>query len=213
MTLLQTTGRMRHGVAVTALSLLALACATGAGAADRNAVARKAMEKSFVAAGQAGLSRLQQDATQAQCSLAAPGQPAGKVTARIQAQNAAAVKLPADGRYLGDWKRGEAIAQSGTGLQSSDDPAKPAGGNCYACHQMAQAEVAYGTIGPSLAQYGKLRGQSQPIIDYTWRVLYNAKSYFPCTHMPRFGTQAILDEQQLKDVMAYLLDPASPVNQ
>ena len=31
--------------------------------------------------------------------------------------------------------------------------------------------------------------------------------------MPRFGSQGILTEQQLKDVMAYLLDLASPVNQ
>jgi sulfur-oxidizing protein SoxX len=30
--------------------------------------------------------------------------------------------------------------------------------------------------------------------------------------MPRFGTQGILTEQQIKDVMAFLLDPASPVN-
>jgi sulfur-oxidizing protein SoxX len=31
--------------------------------------------------------------------------------------------------------------------------------------------------------------------------------------MPRFGSQGILDEQQLRDVMSYLLDPESPVNQ
>jgi sulfur-oxidizing protein SoxX len=30
--------------------------------------------------------------------------------------------------------------------------------------------------------------------------------------MPRFGHQQILTEQQLRDVMALLLDPASPVN-
>lgn len=30
--------------------------------------------------------------------------------------------------------------------------------------------------------------------------------------MPRVGHMAILDEKQLKDVMALLLDPASPVN-
>jgi len=31
--------------------------------------------------------------------------------------------------------------------------------------------------------------------------------------MPRFGAAGILTEKQLKDVMALLLDPASPVNQ
>jgi sulfur-oxidizing protein SoxX len=30
--------------------------------------------------------------------------------------------------------------------------------------------------------------------------------------MPRFGVTKFLDEQQLKDVMAYLFDPNSPVN-
>ena len=203
----------RKQVVHTSLLLALVGCMGIAAAADRNAVARKVMDQSFVAAGQAGLGRLQQDATQAQCSTAAPGLPGDKVAGRIQQANSATVKPPLDGNYLGDWKRGEAIAQLGTGLQSSDDPARPAGGNCYACHQMAKEEVAYGTIGPSLLNYGKLRGQSAPILEYTWRVLYNAKSYFPCTHMPRFGSQAILDEQQLKDVMSYLLDPASPVNQ
>ncbi len=31
--------------------------------------------------------------------------------------------------------------------------------------------------------------------------------------MPRFGHRGILTEQQMKDVMAYLFDAASPVNQ
>jgi len=171
------------------------------------------LQKSFTQAGQAGMERLQQDPTQQLCSAGAASGLSDDDATKILAMNEALVKPPADGNYFGDWKRGQAIAQLGTGLQSSDDPAKPAGGNCYACHQMAESEIAYGTIGPSLLHYGKLRGSSQPIIDYTWRVLYNAKSYFACTHMPRFGSQGILDEQQLRDVMSYLLDPSSPVNQ
>ena len=180
---------------------------------DQTQTAFEAMQKSFIAAGQAGMERIRQDETQQLCSAGAQGSLTDEALSRILAANEASVKLPADGNYFGDWKRGQAIAQLGTGLQSSDDPAKPAGGNCYACHQMAESEIAYGTIGPSLLHYGKLRGNSQPIIDYTWRVLYNAKSYFACTHMPRFGSQGILDEQQLRDVMSYLLDPTSPVNQ
>jgi sulfur-oxidizing protein SoxX len=182
--------------------------------ADSTQQAFEAMQQSFSKAGQAGMERLQQDETQRLCSAgAASNGLTDDALAKILAANEAAVKLPADGNYFGDWKRGQAIAQLGTGLQSSDDPAKPAGGNCYACHQMAESEIAYGTIGPSLLHYGKLRGNSQPIVDYTWRVLYNAKSYFACTHMPRFGSQGILDEQQLRDVMSYLLDPESSVNQ
>jgi sulfur-oxidizing protein SoxX len=30
--------------------------------------------------------------------------------------------------------------------------------------------------------------------------------------MPRFGTMKVLDEQQIKDVLAYLFDKESPVN-
>jgi sulfur-oxidizing protein SoxX len=31
--------------------------------------------------------------------------------------------------------------------------------------------------------------------------------------MPRFGHNKLLDEQQIRDIMALLLDPQSPVNQ
>ena len=81
-----------------------------------------------------------------------------------------AVVLPADGQYLGDWQRGAEVAGNGRGLQSSDDPTKPNGGNCYACHQLAPDEVAYGNLGPSLTGYGA-RGQSQPMLRYTWTKL------------------------------------------
>ena len=72
-----------------------------------------------------------------------------------QAATMASVKYPADGKYLGDWKRGEAIAQNGRGLQFSDAPGAVAGGNCYACHQIDKAEIAHGNIGPTLWNYGK----------------------------------------------------------
>jgi sulfur-oxidizing protein SoxX len=51
------------------------------------------------------------------------------------------------------------------------------------------------------------------MLQYTWTKLWDTHAYNLCSHMPRFGAQSILTEQQLKDVMAYLLDPASPVNQ
>ncbi len=68
------------------------------------------------------------------------------------------IKWPADGKLMGDWKNGEKIAQEGRGMQYSDDPKGPVGANCYACHQLAPQELSYGTIGPSLYQFGKLRG-------------------------------------------------------
>ena len=170
------------------------------------------LQNSFIANNQATMDRLERDAVQAACS-APRGMPLdNEMLTALREERLNAVVLPADGQYLGDWQRGAEVAGNGRGLQSSDDPTKPNGGNCYACHQLAPGEVAYGTLGPSLTGYGA-RGQSQAMLQYTWTKLWDTHAYNLCSHMPRFGAQGILTEQQLKDVMAYLLDPASPVNQ
>jgi len=170
------------------------------------------LQSSFVAKDQATMDRLQRDAVQSACS-APRGMPLDNdMLASLRAERLDAVVLPADGEYLGDWQRGAEVAGNGRGLQSSDDPTQPNGGNCYACHQLAPDEVAYGTLGPSLTGYGA-RGQSEAMLQYTWTKLWDTHAYNLCSHMPRFGAQGILTEQQLKDVVAYLLDPASPVNQ
>lgn len=123
------------------------------------------------------------------------------------------IRYPASGQYLGDFKAGEAVAQNGRGMQSSDAPDGSSGGNCYACHQMSKTEISYGNIGPSLYQYGKLRGQSEEVVKYTWGKIWNAQAYRACSNMPRFGHSGILKEKQIQDLMALLLDPKSPVNQ
>ena len=170
------------------------------------------LQNSFVAKNQATMDRLERDAGQTACS-APRGMPLDNdMLASLRAERLAAVVLPADGQYLGDWQRGAEVAGNGRGLQSSDDPTQPNGGNCYACHQLAPDEVAHGTLGPSLTGYGA-RGQSEAMLQYTWTKLWDTHAYNLCSHMPRFGAQGILTEQQLKDVMAYLLDPESPVNQ
>ena len=170
------------------------------------------LQNSFVAKNQATMDRLERDAVQTACS-APRGMPLDNdMLATLRAERLDAVVLPADGQYLGDWQRGAEVAGNGRGLQSSDDPTQPNGGNCYACHQLAPSEVAYGTLGPSLTGYGA-RGQSEAMLQYTWTKLWDTHAYNLCSHMPRFGAQGILNEQQLKDVMAYLLDSASPVNQ
>ena len=94
------------------------------------------------------------------------------------------------------------------------------GAQCYNCHQINKAEISYGTIGPSLWNYGKLRGvkdvadpASAAIVQYTWGKLWNSKAYAACSNMPRFGHMKLLNEEQLRHVMALLLDPKSPVNQ
>lgn len=170
------------------------------------------LKASLVDKNQATVDRVNQDDVQRFCSK--PRRESGDMEAMnaIRVRSMSAVKHPVDGNYLGDWEAGAEVANNGRGLQYSDDPAAPNGGNCYACHQLDPREVAYGTLGPSLTNYG-FRGQSDIVLQYTWTKLWDTHAYNTCSHMPRFGAQGILTEQQLKDVMAYLLDPASPVNQ
>lgn len=124
----------------------------------------------------------------------------------------ARVAYPADGKLLGDWKKGYAVANNGRGGQFSDPPGTVAGGNCFACHQLDPKEVSYGTLGPSLSAYGKDRKYDAAAMKDAYTKIYNSMAVVPCSNMPRFGANKVLDEQQIKDVMAYLFDPESPVN-
>ncbi len=188
-------------------------CATMASDAEYAKRAAEMMKSSFKERGQAKLDRLSQDDAQAQCSRAPADGPVPKAVAeRIEKANLATVKYPADGKLLGDWRQGERIAQSGVGKQFNDNPSAPAGGNCYACHQLSPQEVSFGTIGPTLLNFGKLRGNSEAIQKYTFGKIYNAQAYTACSNMPRFGHNQILSEEQIRHLVALLLDPNSPVN-
>ena len=126
----------------------------------------------------------------------------------------ALVKPPADGQYLGDWKRGEQVAQRGHRLPVHRH-ARDAGRAATAtpATSSTKQEISYGTIGPSLYNFGKIRGYTPEMQKYAWGKVYNAHAYAACSNMPRFGAKGILSEQQLKDVVALLMDPKSPVNQ
>lgn len=195
-------------------------CATQPSPAELDQEAKAAIKASFRDQGIAKATRIDQDAMQAACS--SDKRPDEEVAEQIQAEALRSVRWPADGRYIGDWRAGERLAQDGRGMtwtDSSDEPQNN-GGNCYNCHQIDHKELSYGTIGPSLWNYGKQRGVadpnspvSAPIVRYTWTKLYNAKAYAACSNMPRFGYKHLLNEDQLRDLMALLLDPKSPVNQ
>lgn len=195
-----------------AVAAILVGCATAPNDAEVNAKAASMLKASFKEQGQAKLDRLDQDDTQKVCSEYAGRAPPKDVAERIEKANLATIRWPADGKLLGDWRNGEKIAQEGRGMQYSDDPKGPVGANCYACHQLAPQELSFGTIGPSLYQFGKLRGYTDEIRKYTYGKIYNADAYSACTNMPRFGHKGILTEQQVKDVVALLMDPASPVN-
>ena len=208
--------RHRHlawalAAAIAAPAIL-IGCATAPSDAEVSAKAAAVLGSSFREQGQAKLDRLVQDDTQKTCSEFTGKALPKDAAERIEKANLAAIKWPADGKLLGDWKNGEKIAQEGRGMQYSDDPKGPVGANCYACHQLAPQEVSYGTIGPSLHQFGKSRGYTDEVRKYAYGKVYNAEAYSACTNMPRFGHKGILTEQQVKDVVALLMDPESPVN-
>lgn len=174
----------------------------------------KMMQDSFRAEGIAGLDRVEQDATQKFCSDTAfsDSKKGAAMRDKIQKINMAGILQPSDGKYIGDWKSGERIAQSGRGATWSDKADAQVGGGCYNCHQIDPKEISYGNIGPSLTGYAKLRGYTQEVITYTWNRINNSKAYNACSNMPRFAHFKLLNEKQIQDVMALLLDPESPVN-
>ena len=156
--------------------------------------------------------RILGDATMQACS-AANNAPAAGVSAPIAARERATIKYPDDALLLGDWQKGERIAQSGYGMRFTDyPPANPNGGNCYACHQMTKAEISYGTIGPSLLDYGKIRKFGAAETKAAYDKIYNSHAAFPCSLMPRFGSNSVLSIEQIKDLTALLMSPDSPVN-
>jgi len=174
----------------------------------------KMIQESFRADGIAGLNRIDQDATQKFCSdpQFANSKQGQVMREKIQKINMDSIKQPSDGKYIGDWKNGERIAQSGRGATWTDTAETPIGGGCYNCHQIDTKEISYGNIGPSLTGYGKMRGYSKEVVTYTWNRINNSKAYNACSNMPRFAHFKLLNEQQIQDVMALLLDPESPVN-
>ena len=169
------------------------------------------IKRDFRDKGIAKANRVNQDELQATCSKYLDDVP-DKLKAKLEAEQAGQMKWPADGKYMGDWKAGEKLAQSGKGMTWKDKPEDPAGGNCYNCHQLSATEIAYGTIGPSLRNYGNKKGMKEEVQRIVYGHIYNAKAYNACANMPRFGHMGILSEAQMKDLVALLLDPESPVN-
>ncbi len=203
---------MRTILAAAAAALTVAGGASMAADKDHGHAAVDLIKQDFRSKGPATLERVAvQDEAQKLCSEF-PKERSSAVNARIEAAQLKTIKQPADGKYLGNWEEGEKVAQNGRGMQSSDVIGAPNGGNCYACHQITKKEISFGNIGPSLYQYGKVRGASDEIVKYTWGKIYNAQAYTACSNMPRFGHNGVLTEAQIKDVMALLLDPASPVN-
>ncbi|MCJ7799544.1 MAG: sulfur oxidation c-type cytochrome SoxX [Polaromonas sp.] len=208
-------------LSVLAVAAVVAGCATGPDTVDLEQLTARIVKASFRDQGIVKASVLETDETNKLCSAAdVAGKPLDEKTAKaIEATNLKTVKWPSNGKFLGDWKEGEKIAQSGRGLTWTDTADTPNGGNCYNCHQISKEEISFGTIGPSLYNFGKIRGvvdpssaEAKPMVEYTWGKIWNSKAYNACSNMPRAGHMGILNEAQVAHIVALLLDPKSPVN-
>jgi sulfur-oxidizing protein SoxX len=200
--------KLASAATLAAAAALLASCATPQRDYQPDALAM--MKRDFHARGIAGMDRLNEDSVQAACNRYKDEAPQG-VVEKLQKEQLATIKYPADGKLLGDWRSGEKIAQNGRGMAWNDKGG--VGGSCYNCHQIGPRESSFGTVGPSLYQFAKKRGYGADIQRYAYGKIYNAKAYTLCSQMPRFGHVGALSEQQMKDLAALLMDPASPVNQ
>jgi L-cysteine S-thiosulfotransferase len=195
--------------------LLALAVgllvALPASAQSTPAEVQKIMQRDFHPRGQATMERLTQDGVQRVCTETHDKPPA-ELAKALEADQMKTIAFP-EGSLMGDWKRGEAIAQSGRGMTWADKPGDAAGGSCYNCHELSPKEASHGTLGPSLRAFGKTRGAGPEIQRYVYGKIYNSKAYNLCSQMPRLGLSGTLTPEQIKHLVALLLDPASPVNE
>ena len=162
-------------------------------------------------------SRMEQDDIQKTCSALKGHQVNSSTAQKVSTIARNTMRYPKDGIRLGDWKKGRAIAQNAFGFRvghktDKHGKRKP-GGMCVNCHLLdSEMTIPSGNLGPSLRGYGKMRGQSKAVKKYTYEVIYNPHSTFPCTDMPRLGANGFINQKQIRDVMAYLLDPQSPIN-
>ena len=170
---------------------------------------------SFLPGENQDLGRLVQDETIKSCNQYRDNPPE-KLAAEITQRETKSIQYPAEGKLLGDWKTGEKYFKEGfayrIGRIEPDNPKKDRGGNCYACHGGDPKEVAYGTVGPTLKGYGKLRGNSEEMVKYTYEKIYNSQAFVACSQMPRLGRNGILTPEKIAHLTAFLLSPESPVN-
>src|SRR5262245_6168818 len=181
--------RMKQQQIGVALSV----CIAGAGivfaqqrATSDEAKLDTALRAAFANAGPEWMSRLKSDQTMQTCSDY-KDTPSVELARAIGARERATIHYPVGGNFMGDWKKGEQLAQSGYGLRFTDSPTRETGGNCYACHQLTKQEVSYGTVGPSLLEYGKIRQFSAAETKAVYAKIFNSHATAPCSLMPRFG--------------------------
>ena len=159
--------------------------------------------------------RTSQDASQQLCSKPGGEKLSAEEAMKIVEAARASIKYPASGKLVGDWKIGSQLVTNGAGLRVRDgrvEKTRENGALCTNCHALDANEVNAGNLGPSLIGYGAKRGNSDAVVKHTYEKIYNAWLYFPCSNMPRLGASGYLTPEQITHLVAYLVDPQSPVN-
>jgi len=178
-------------------------------------MAEKMVSEDFTAPAPALLKRLVQDRSQQICSKIGEARLTQEEAAEVVKLARASIQYPQSGKLVGDWKTGEKLAHDGAGdrIQFGRlEKRKENGGLCQNCHALAPGEINVGNVGPSLTGYGLQRGNSEAVAKLTYERIYNAWAYAPCSNMPRLGGTRHLTPEQIAHLVAFLIDPASPVN-
>jgi len=207
--------RMVIGTTLGAGLLIAAGCASFPDAQVTRDQGEKMVATSYPGMPESLTRRSVQDRAQQICSKIAGAKLAQEEAAEVVKLSRESIKYPASGKLAGDWKEGARLAYAGQGgriVGGKTEAAKENGALCSNCHVLNPAEVNAGNIGPSLAAYGAQRGNSEAIVKLTYERVYNAWAYSPCSNMPRLGTSGHLTPEQIAHVVAYLIDPQSPVN-
>lgn len=208
--------RLSPGLLAVAAASFLVSCSSTT--PDREAardVAERMVAQAYPGMPPALTKRAEQDESARICSRAGGRTLSQEEAQRIVELARSNVRYPDGKPLLGDWKRGQALALNGTGERIRDgrvEKVAETGANCYACHTLAPDEVNAGNLGPSLTGYGRNRGMSPEIVRYTYDKIFNAWAFYPCSNMPRMGHNGYLTPEQITHVVAFLLDPASPVN-
>ena len=200
---------------VFAVAGLAVAgCATYPDEATTRQIAEKMVYDAF-SYSPAHKKRLDQDRSQQICSKIGDAKLTQTEAAEVVKLARASIKYPASGKLVGNWKTGDQLAHNGAGdriRNGKTEKRKENGALCQNCHALAPGEINVGNVGPALTGYGKQRGNSEAIVKYTYEKIYNAWVVFPCSNMPRLGATGHLTPEQITHMVAYLLDPQSPIN-
>lgn len=162
---------------------------------------------------------MSQDTTQRECTRHAD-RPPDAVAVAIMQREWRSITYPKGAIAGGDWRRGEILARSGAAPRMSDSqdaersgPAAPA---CAACHLLDRRDSSKSAggqrTGPSLVGYGSRKTWSEQSTSLLYEQIYNSNAVIACSAMPRYGAQKLLSPDDIRDIVAYLVSPDSPVN-